>query len=59
VPKNNPTTPAEYIPISVVVFLSMILERFVVKSFLYPAFESPDFSDNVSSVPQDLLLQPL
>lgn len=59
VPKNNPTTPGEYIPISVVVFLSMILERFVVKSFLYPAFESPDFSDNVSSVLQDLLLQPL
>src|SRR6218665_895990 len=42
VPKiNNPTSPADYRPISILPILSRIMERIVVRTYLYPEFCKP------------------
>jgi hypothetical protein len=42
IPKwNNPLKPADYRPISITPVLSRILERIVVKDFIYPSFRCP------------------
>src|SRR6218665_2232726 len=48
VPKvQNPSTPAEYRPISVVSSLSRIVERIIVHSYIYPAFLKPPVVENI------------
>src|SRR6218665_4200871 len=48
VPKvQNPSTPAEYRPISVVSILSRIVERIIVHSYIYPAFLKPPVVENI------------
>src|SRR6218665_1239301 len=48
VPKvQNPSTPAEYRPISVVSILSRIVERIIVHSYIYPAFLKPPIVENI------------
>src|SRR6218665_2551857 len=48
VPKvQNPSTPAEYRPISVVSILSRIVKRIIVHSYIYPAFLKPPVVENI------------
>src|SRR6218665_951458 len=48
VPKvQNPSTPAEYRPISGVSSLSRLVERIIVHSYIYPAFLNPPVVENI------------
>ena len=44
IPKSStPIQPADYMPISITPVLSRVLERIVVRDFIYPSFQSPPF----------------
>jgi len=64
VPKiTNPKVHADFRPISITPILGRIMERLVVRSYLYPAFishtsETLTFTDSLPSIPPDPLLLP-
>jgi len=48
IPKvSNPTSPADYRPISIVPILSRIIERVVVRTYMYPEFCKPPLAEEL------------